>query len=1148
MNDSRRQFRASLQEAFFDTRSVEHIDALLQEGTDANLSIPSFLRPAYIAAQFLAQPTSTMVICPTPVEAHKLATALRSYLDGDKVLLLPDREDMPWSLRSPDLATMAARSAAFGALWEKETALIVSSTPVWMRRIPSVRSGWEQSIHFEPGAEFDLSDLSSRLVNMGYRRQQKADEEGSFSLAGDVLAVYPPYPQRPFRLDFFDAEIESIKTWLVGSGQPVAALSEAKLFAITEPGTSDFSSLKIQGAQSTSKSRAGTAGLVNPGTYIRPKTRVIVIEPKAIFDCALRNDQSLRSAAHAAEFKKLLEDYFVPPAKLDFGPAHRLTLSTLAGTKRPDAELKARKPHSFSSDDQLVIAIRELLKKDLEVYLALPQPRHQDRIRDLLVFAGVTVGDKVHIVDLDLPAGFICEVAHFALLTAAEIFPRSTSVSSGVGSAGQDLRGGSDEDEQSLTRLDPTKLSFEFNPGDYVVHETHGIALFKKLDQREVDGVVRDYLFLQYADGDMLYTPVENVDKITKYVGSDGSTPRVSRLGSKAWSRATTKARNAAKQLAFDLADLYARRSNIRGFAFSADTLEQTQMEAAFPYEVTPDQQAAIRDVKHDMQSQRPMDRLIIGDVGYGKTEVALRAAFKATRDGKQAMLLCPTTILAQQHFTTWAQRMEEFGVRVDVLSRFRTPKQQRESLEAFAAGEAHILIGTHRLLSADVAPKDLGLLIIDEEQRFGVEHKEQLKHIREQIDVLALSATPIPRTLQMSLSGVRDLSVIDTPPRGRTPVKVHVGAYDNDLVSNAIRHELHRGGQVYYISNRVKGIDDALERVREASPEARVAVAHGQMSEKELEYIMEQFSAREVEVLIATTIVESGIDNPYTNTLIIEDSQRLGLSQLYQLKGRVGRSHKNAFAYFLYPPGDALTPTAIERLAAIAEHDELGAGIKIAMRDLEIRGAGSVVGGAQSGQLSAVGFDFFASMLSNALAELRGQEEVVHPDIRIEIPAPAFFAEEYMPDITQRVLWYRRIAGTKDSDDLALFHEALVKEYGAPPEEAQNLFSLARIRLMAAELEAKSIEAKQEKDAEKTGETGAGTTEGATGSIQSVTLKIAVKNLDPEIRDELPKMGLHYEPRTKVISALLHVGGDYGENVAKRVEAQLRAILFEAD
>ena len=1131
MDDPRWQFRHRLQEAFSDTRAFEQINAILLDGSDANLSIPSFIRPAYIAAQFLARPKSTVVVCPTAVEAHKIVTQLMSYVGSKQVLLLPERDDMPWSLRAPDLAVMAARAAAVGALRHKEATIVVSSTAVWMRRLPSIQSGWEQQLKFVPGAEHDLQSLPHQLVEMGYRRQQKADEEGSFSLTGDTLAIYPPYPQRPFRVDFFDNEVESIKTWLVGSGQPVAALPEASLYALSEPGTNDFNGSKKLGAAQSDNSAKGAHGLVNLATYVKPSTRVIVLEPKAIFDCALRADQSMRAAAHLAEFKKPVENYFIPPTQLDFGPANRLTFSTLAGAKRPDAELRARKPHSFSSDDQMIIAIRELLKKDLEVYLALPQPRHQERIRDLLVFAGITVGNHCHIVDLDLPAGFICEAASFAVLTTAEIFPRSERPDS----------------DRSTTHLDPTKLTFEFKPGDYVVHETHGIALFKKVGQREVDGVTRDYLFLQYADSDMLYTPVEHIDKISKYVGADGSSPRVSRLGSKAWSRATSKARNAAKQLAFDLADLYARRSNIRGFAFSADTAEQAEMESAFLYEVTPDQRAAIRDVKHDMQSRRPMDRLIIGDVGYGKTEVALRAAFKATRDGKQAMLLCPTTILAQQHFTTWAERMEPFGVCVEVLSRFRTPKQQSKALEGFADGSVHVLIGTHRLLSADVVPKDLGLLVIDEEQRFGVEHKEQLKHIREQIDVLALSATPIPRTLQMSLSGVRDLSVIDTPPQGRTPVKVHVGAYDSDLVSQGIRHELQRGGQVYYISNRVKGIEGALERVLEAAPEARVAVAHGQMSEKELEYIMEQFSAREIEVLIATTIVESGIDNPYTNTLIIEDSQRLGLSQLYQLKGRVGRSHNKAFAYFFYPPGDALTQTAIERLSAIAEHDELGSGIKIAMRDLEIRGAGSVIGGAQSGQLQAVGFDLFAAMLSSALSELRGAEEVVHPDIRVDISTPAFFAEEYMSDVAQRVLWYRRIAATKDIDDLALFYDALVEEYGMPPEDAKNVFRIARIRLLAAELEAKSVEVKT----------------GKTGSV----LRIAVKNIDAETLDELSKMGFRYEHRAKLISKTLKTSGFTdvrgdghtpsddsqgqardGDNVACLTESALRAILFDVE
>jgi len=1098
MDDARRAFSQRLIESVTGTRAYHTISATLSRGSDATLTIPSFARAAYLAATFLDQPHTMLIVTPTAAEAQKLSTQLATYIEGERVQLLPQRADMPWDLRAADQAQMARRAAAVSVLWNLESAIIVTSTPVWMRRFPSPQTGWSQGLRFVPGEHFEHTELTQRLTTMGYRRQQKADEEGSYSLHGDTLAVYPPYPQRPFMVDFFDTEIESVKTWLVGSGQPIAALPEASLFALEEP-----------------ESRKD--GRVPLSEYVKPAVQVVILEPKAVFDCAVRYDQSLRATARSAAYQQPLDKLFLTPAQLDFGKSARLTLATLAGSQHADAELKARRPHSFSSDDQLLIAVRELVKKGYDLTLALPQPRHRERIRDLLVFGGITVGNSVHIVDLDLSGGYQIEAADFAVLTTAEIYPRAAAAN-------------------PATPLDPTKLTFAFKPGDYVVHATYGIALFTKVAQRTTDTVTRDYLYLAYSGGDMLYTPVDQIDKISKYVGADGSAPHVTRLGTKAWARATAKARSSAKTLAFDLAELYARRGNIRGYAYHPDTLAQAEMESHFPYEPTTDQHNAILDVKADMESTRPMDRLIIGDVGYGKTEVALRAAFKATQDNKQVMVLCPTTILAQQHFTQFSERLAPFALKVEVLSRFRTPAQQRAALEGFKAGTVHVLIGTHRLLSADVVPHDLGLLIIDEEQRFGVEHKEQLKHIREQIDVLALSATPIPRTLQMSLSGVRDLSVIDTPPAGRSAVTVHVGQYEDDLVTTAIRRELHRRGQVYYISNRVKNIEDAVERVHAAAPEARIAIAHGRMSENELEYVMEQFSAGEVEVLVSTTIVESGIDNPHTNTLIIEDSQRLGLAQLYQLKGRVGRSHTRAYAYFFYPPEDSLTPQALERLAAIAEHDELGSGIKIALRDLEIRGAGSIVGSAQSGQLSAVGFDLFAGMLSSALAELRGTEEVVHPDIRVDIAVPAYFADEYVPDIDQRVLWYRRIAAAKDLDILAAFRGNLIREYGAPPQEAENLFTLARIRLLAAELEAKSVEVKHDE------------------------LRIAARVSDQTVLDELPLLNATYDKRRHVISTPLRDRGTVpvshsnarktvgGENVANATETFIRAILFDME
>ena len=543
-------------------------------------------------------------------------------------------------------------------------------------------------------------------------------------------------------------------------------------------------------------------------------------------------------------------------------------------------------------------------------------------------------------------------------------------------------------------------------------------------------------------------------------MGPDSDAPRLTRLNSADWTRATTKARKAAKALAFDLVDLYTRRAAARGFAFSPDTAWQRQMEEGFPYEITADQAAAIQDIKADMEAPKPMDRLLCGDVGFGKTEVALRAAFKATQDGKQVMVLCPTTILAQQHYQTFFERFADFDVEVEVLSRFRTPKQQKKALEGFAAGTVQVLVGTHRLLSSDVNPRDLGLVIVDEEQRFGVQHKEHLKNLREQIDVLTLSATPIPRTMQMAMSGVRDMSLIKTAPAGRIPVKVHVGEWDEDVVSSAVRLELARGGQVYYVSNRVKTIDEAVQRVLSVAPEARVGVAHGKMTPNEVENVMQKFVTGEVDVLVATTIIESGIDNPHTNTLIIEDSQRLGLAQLYQLKGRVGRGRQQAYAYFMFPPDVPLTPEATDRLLAIGEFTDLGSGMRIAMRDLEIRGAGSLMGAEQHGNLSSVGFDLYTQMLGEAVAQARGEEpaDEAATSVTINLPVDYYFSEEYLPEVDKRVLMYRKLAALTDLEGVDALEKQCVESYGELPEAARNLFTRARIRIRADRLGITSV------------------------------------------------------------------------------------------
>ena len=677
-----------------------------------------------------------------------------------------------------------------------------------------------------------------------------------------------------------------------------------------------------------------------------------------------------------------------------------------------------------------------------------PRPAQDDKggagVGGVRTVPTITRG-RVTFVDAPLPAGTVIPDAHLAVFSLADLNARMDA---------KRARG------RSRRHVDVTEITFPFKPGDYVVHATHGVALFSAIVRQTVAGRDRDYFLLEYADGDKLYVPLEQVDRITRYVGPDGENPRLTRLNTADWSRATAKARKSAKKLAFDLVDLYTRRSSVTGFAFGPDTPEQIEMEESFPYEPTRDQLDAIADIKGDMEAPKPMDRLLCGDVGFGKTEVALRAAFKCVDGGKQVMVLCPTTILAQQHYETFLNRFAPFGMEVEVLSRFRTPAQQKRALKAFAEGKVDVLVGTHRLLSADVNPHDLGLVIIDEEQRFGVQHKEQLKNLREQIDVLTLSATPIPRTMQMAMSGVRDMSLITTPPTGRRPVIVHVGEYDPDVVSAAIRLEVGRGGQVYYVSNRVKTIDDAVERVHEAAPEARVGVAHGKMSPREVEDVMVQFATHKIDVLVATTIIESGIDNAHTNTLIIEDSQRLGLAQLYQLKGRVGRSSTQAYAYFMFPGELPLTEEATARLTALSEFQDLGSGMRIAMRDLEIRGAGSLVGAEQHGNLSSVGFDLFTQMLGQAVAEARGESgaDVEVSGVGINLPADFFLAEEYIPAVDQRVLVYRKLAAADVLATVDALQDSVEEEHGALPDAARNLFDRARLRIRATRLGLESV------------------------------------------------------------------------------------------
>lgn len=1061
--------------------------AKLDSGQDATVGVASSARPFLVAARFAADPRATLVVAAGEEAADTFARTVGAFVGEERVLRLPDYEGNPFSLDAPPQPRLHGRRLeALWSLQQGKPAVVVASARALLRRIAPAKEEVARPLTLVAGSDLSeepqrgiacFEDLEHCLVSMGYENSGKLDGPGTFSVQGGAIDVFPGNLTYPVRLDFFGDELDEIRRFLPSTGQTISSLGQVDIFPVREFAQTDAALLRAKRAISKSaETNAAQRELLERleddshelpdlmaayllektaavGDYLSADALTVLIEPRSLVDDALHAYDELSKRCVGTSIP--VSDLYMGPNELDFGANPRATyVSIMRVGVQLDSELVVKRVDVAGDPEKLFGRLRSLAEMGFTVVFSVPHFRARQEMKLSLVDLGIpinevldVVGDaspklkrgQVNIVDVDIPLGMIFPAAKMALVSLS------------------DTQGAMATRKRS--RIDVTEITFPFKPGDYVVHAAHGVAFFRDIVRQDVGGSERDYLLLEYAEGDKLYVPVEQLDRVTRYVGPEGSSPRLTRLNTSDWSRAMAKARKATKQLAFDLVDVYTRRASTQGYRYREDTPWQHEMEESFPYQETPDQLAAIADIKADMQSPRPMDRLVCGDVGFGKTEVALRAAFKATQDNKQVMVLCPTTILAQQHYSTFKDRFEPFGVKVEVLSRFRTPAQQKQALADFSEGTVSVLVGTHRLLSRDVNPHDLGLVIIDEEQRFGVAHKEQLKNMRESIDVLTLSATPIPRTMQMGLSGVRDMSLILTPPDDRRPVEVHVGEWDPDVVSDAIRREMARGGQIYYVSNRVRSIDEAVKRVQAAAGEARVGVAHGKMTKEQLEDVMENFAAGELDVLVATTIIESGIDNPHTNTLIIEDSQRLGLAQMYQLKGRVGRSSTQAYAYFLFPDNIPLTEEAVARLTALGEHTDLGSGMRVAMRDLEIRGAGSLLGAEQSGNMSAVGFDLFAQMLSTAVNNARegnsSAKEFLPPalsDIVVNVPDHTYFPEEYLPDADERVLYYRKIASADTIDAVNDIYEELLAKHPEMPQASVNQFEKARLKAFANE------------------------------------------------------------------------------------------------
>jgi transcription-repair coupling factor (superfamily II helicase) len=1010
--------------------------------------VSASLRPYLLASLLDSDPErSALIVAGDDRAARDLAADLKAYLAPRPVRFYPARGMRYESHLAPPPHLVGLRIAALDALLDDRAAVLVTSAVALAEKVPDPDLR-PHGFEIERGGLLDLEETADQLVACGYERVDQVEDRGQFAIRGDILDIYPATEERAVRCELFDVEVERL-TWFSTFTQ--RSLEEADRVEIAPAAelAPEHRELAEIAAETEESERPDVAEVLPVDRFrelldLVPEDAVVAIAAEEELAPALRDYwEDVTTSFHDDDAHHL----YVKPEALDaaLDQRARLRLSSISQDQ----------PHEFraQSADTAARSLRDaepelekLVRSGYRTFVAWSRRGEAERAQ--LNMARMQPGfldgkpapddPSLMFAHASLRDGFIAPQLKLAVLPEHRLLRRRAERPAGPG---------------------PIASFTDLRAGSPVVHEDHGIARFTGFETKTVGGVTRDYLELEYRDGDRVFVPSDQLHKISRYVGADAGDPPLSKLGGKQWEQMKLKARRAAQALAGELINLYAERKRRAGHAFPHDSEWQLEFEGRFPYRETPDQLEAIEAVRADMEEARPMDRLICGDVGYGKTEVALRAAFKAAEDGRQVMFLVPTTVLAQQHFGTFQERLRDYPFRIDMVSRFRSPKRVRESLADFHEGKVDILIGTHRVLSRDVRPKELGLLIVDEEQRFGVKQKELLRQLRLKVDVLSLSATPIPRTLQMSLAGLRDISVIETPPEGRRPVKTYVGDYDDDLVAKAIRRELARGGQAFFLHNRVETIDETAERVRALVPDARVLVAHGQMAEGKLEQVMLDFLRGGADVLVCTTIVESGLDIPSANTLIVERADELGLAQLYQIRGRVGRSRERAYAYLLYPSAAALSEEAGQRLATLSDYTELGSGFKIAMRDLEIRGAGNLLGDEQSGHVAAVGFELYIGMIDEAVRLLAGDaaEEAAEP-VRMDLPVDAYVPGDYVPYEAAKIEIHRRVAGAREVAQLIMLREELADRFGPIPPPLDNLIRLQDARIKLGRAGARSV------------------------------------------------------------------------------------------
>ena len=1037
----------------------------------------------------LAQKSSLLIITSSSRSAEDLANELREL--HNNVLEFPAWETLPHERLSPRSDTVARRLATLSELATQsdEKTIVVAPIRAAIHRFIADLAGKPlQSL--EIGSEVDLTTLITHLTELAYNRTDLVEKRGEFAVRGGIVDLFLPLSEHPVRIDFFGDEIEEMSYFDVASQRTTAPvvgaltilpcrelLLTADIRERAERAKSKYpAALEILDRLAQGISSEGMESLIpilidQTETILQrmPKgTEVIFIDDERIrmrtIDLLATNEEFFEAAwSHAA---------LGAVAPLPVTDATYLDWEGLAD-EISRCQLTSRALNPFGTDldsaaDFLDFQAIDPLRADMERAISTLQNAIEAGFSIIFSAAGQGMAERYAGIfrNADLPVVIVPELR--AIPTKASIHITQSAIAHGFTSTSarilfiteRDLTGSKASAKDGARMPSKRKQAvdpLELRAGDFVVHEQHGIGRYVEMVQRTIGGITREYLVIEYAPakrgqpGDRVFVPTDTLDQVSKYIG--GESPTVHRIGSGEWQKAKGRARKAVKQIAGELIRLYAARTSSPGFAFSPDTPWQRELEDAFSYIETPDQLSTIEEVKRDMEKPYPMDRIICGDVGYGKTEIAIRAAFKAVQDGKQVAVLVPTTLLVQQHAKTFAERYAGFPLRVAGLSRFNTAKESKEILAELATGSVDVVIGTHRLLSQDVVFKDLGLVVVDEEQRFGVEQKESLKKMRTTVDVLAMSATPIPRTLEMAVTGIREMSTITTPPEERHPILTYVGPAEDAQIRAAIHRELLRDGQIFYIHNRVESIDRAASKIQELVPEARIRIAHGQMSEGALEDVILAFWNRDFDVLVCTTIVESGLDIANANTLIVERADNFGLSQLHQLRGRVGRGRDRAYAYFLYPPDQPLTEIALDRLKTIATNTDLGAGMRVALKDLEIRGAGNLLGGEQSGHIADVGFDLYMRMVGEAVNDYKtgiiDKEEEVH-ECKVELPINAHLSESYVPGERLRLDLYRRLADVVKPEDVQSIREELLDRFGELPEEANALLAVAQLRALA--------------------------------------------------------------------------------------------------